>query len=123
MATHSKSDNSKVASQRARLIKAQASLKELELSIKNGQMAPISGMVRVWESRIGGCRSKILGLPTRLAPLVVGCSNIAEVKTLLERHIHECLDELAIGPSVVIPDADVEVSADAESVGMGGQAP
>lgn len=120
MATHSRSDNSKVAVQRGRLLKAQASLKELELSIKNGQMVPVSGVVTVWEARIGACRSRLLGLPGRIAPQVVGCSNIAEVKALLERTICECLDELSIGASVFIDSANLEVPAAPKSVGMGG---
>ena len=119
MATHSRSDNSKVAVQRGRLLKAQAALKELELSVKNGELVPVSGVVSVWEGRIGSCRSRLLGLPGRIAPQVVGCSNIAEVKALLERHICECLDELAIGASVFLDRPDVEVPAAAEPVGMG----
>ena len=121
MATHSRSDNSKVAVQRGRLLKAQAALKELELSVKNGEMVPVSGVVTVWEGRIGACRSRLLGLPGRVAPQVVGCANIGEVKVILERHIYECLDELSIGASVFVDSADVEVSTPAEPVGMGGR--
>lgn len=108
--------------ERSRLAKEQADKCALENAQKRGELVPVADVVKVWERRIGGCRSRLLGLPGRIAPQVVGCSSIAEVRDLIERHIHECLDELASGRSILDGDEGVEESAASAVVGVGGQA-
>lgn len=107
--------------ERARLAKEQADKYSLDNAVKRGELVPVGDVTRVWESRIGACRSRLLGLPGRISPHVVACSNVAEVKALLERYIYECLDDLAVGSGVPVCSEDLEEPPTFALVGVGGQ--
>ena len=100
MGTVGAKDFANVSKERARLLKVQAELRELELAEKRGDLIPMDLVAGAWERLAGDCRSKFLVLPSRLAPQIVACNSIAEVKETLERAIHECLSELASGASL-----------------------
>ena len=84
-----------IVKDRARLIKAQAEALEMDNAITRGEYLP-KKMVRSWIQRmVLACRAKLIALPTKTAPRVVGCSSVAEIEALLTKGIHEALDELA----------------------------
>ena len=114
-------DFANVSKERARLLNVQAQLRELELSEKRGDLIPLELVAQTWERLVGDCRAKLVNLPSRLAPQVVGCNSIAEVKELLERAIFECLDELASGASIPKSRKDISGSSKDSSVRMGRQ--
>ena len=43
----------------------------------------------------GRVRAKLLALPSKMAPLVVGAKTAAEAQKMLKDTVHEALDELA----------------------------
>jgi len=86
---------SNLETERARLAKEQADKLEMENAVSRGELANPEDFILENMRIIGACRGKILAIPMRLSPQVVGCSNLAEVKDILERGVCECLDELA----------------------------
>jgi len=84
-----------LAIQRGRWLKAKADREELSLARERGQSVDMDDVLKVWAHRIQTCRSKLLGIPSRVAPEVVACSDIREVHRILQARICETLDELA----------------------------
>jgi phage terminase Nu1 subunit (DNA packaging protein) len=60
--------------EKVRLTSAQASLAELKLSVERGDVVLVEEVQASWIKRISNCRSKLLSLPNRLAPLLVAYS-------------------------------------------------
>ncbi len=81
--------------EKTRLTKAQADLAELELSEERGELVRMSSVSGAWESHVARCRARLLSLPTKASPQVVGCSSLAEVKAVLDGFVEEALLELA----------------------------
>jgi phage terminase Nu1 subunit (DNA packaging protein) len=82
-----------VTQQRERLVRAQAERLERENEIARGDVIPRSEAVAAWTQYIQFCRSKLLALPTRLAPLVAE-RPLADVRETLTDAVHEALSEL-----------------------------
>ncbi len=80
---------------RARKEAALASLRELELQIKQGGYLHAETAERIWGETISRCRSRLLAIPTRLAPIIVHCKTPAEAQAKIETVIHEALTELS----------------------------
>lgn len=80
---------------RARKEAALASLRELELRIKQGEYLHAETAERFWSETISRCRSRLLAIPMRLAPIIVHCSTPAEAQAKIETVIHEALTELS----------------------------
>ena len=95
MVTVNKSAHRKVSTERARLLRVQSRLKELELSLKRGELVHVFDAADVIEGVVVAIRAKLLALPGKASPRVVVCSSIGEVKTLLDDAIRECLEEIA----------------------------
>ena len=52
-------------------------------------------------TRVGtNIKTKMLSIPTKAAPLVIGCKTIPQVKEVLDQHVYEALNELSEMPSV-----------------------
>jgi len=86
-----------VSFQRGRWLKAKADREELSLARDRGELVPLADIVKTWEGRIGACRSRLLGIPGRISPEVVACSDIREVHAIIQARIYEALDELSEG--------------------------
>ena len=80
---------------RTRKINAEAEIAELELQRIKATMCFTADVVKAWESVLHACRAKLLGVPTKMAPVVSGISDTAMVKDRLEDAIREALEELA----------------------------
>lgn len=80
----------------ARLRTAQAALQELKLAQAQGDSLPAELVRKVWGKAAGDCKSRLISIPGKVAPQLVSCNSIAEVKEILERAIYEALDELSI---------------------------
>lgn len=81
--------------ERARLDAARANLAELALRQKEGELLLASEVESVWSGMILNVRSKLLALPTRLAPELVHIRDQSEIAARLKAVIHECLHEIA----------------------------
>jgi len=93
---------------RARKIAAEAEMAEIELREKKGQLIPASEVVSSWGEIVGACRSKLLAVPAKIAPVVAVEDNPAVCKQIVEEQIGEALYELAKFVSET-SEADVDI--------------
>jgi phage terminase Nu1 subunit (DNA packaging protein) len=80
---------------RARLTAAKADVAEISAAIAKGQAHDAGAVEAVWTDMLMNARSKLLALPTRLAPKLRKANDLAVVKDILETAITEALNELA----------------------------
>jgi phage terminase Nu1 subunit (DNA packaging protein) len=92
------SDNADAAdlpAERARLAKAQADAQEMKNAVTRAELVPASQVVRAVSAVIGACRARLLGIPARAAPQVVGLESRAEVRDVLAAMVREACQELS----------------------------
>lgn len=80
---------------RTRLVKVRADLLEIEQSQVEGRLIPAGDVEAAWVEVLANCRSKMLSIPTKVAPEVFAAESLVEVKGLLKTAVHEALSELA----------------------------
>lgn len=98
--------------ERARLIKAQADIAEIELAQRTGALITVERVEADWLAMINSCRSKLLALPTKCAYQVMALNDPEEIQNYLKRIIFEALSELA---SYEIDDDTENISTDDEA--------
>ena len=79
--------------ERTRLIRCQADLAEIELKKARGELISSKRAMASWRDVVQAVRQRLLGLPTRLAPIVASSKSIPQVKEKLEEAIYEVLNE------------------------------
>jgi phage terminase Nu1 subunit (DNA packaging protein) len=111
---------------RSRLTKAKADIAEIEAEAMKGKFHEAGAVEAVWADMLMNARSKMLAIPSKLAPKLRKETEIQAIKDALEKAIHECLHELAeYDPDIITSQylqthmPDVEASAEADGVGMG----
>mgnify|MGYP007059385631 CR=1 FL=1 len=67
------------ADERAKLLRVQRKLKELELAAKNGSLVPVEQIGEAWSRVTAGWRQNLIGVPARIAPYLVG-KNAVEIE-------------------------------------------
>ena len=77
-----------------RLTTAQAELKELELAEQRGELHRASAIAKVWADNVLNAKRKLLAIPTKIPPMLVG-QDIQTIRKRLEDEIKESLRELA----------------------------
>jgi hypothetical protein len=80
---------------------ALAGLREHELARKNGEVVDVAYVERCQTQVNSNIKQRLLGLPSKLTPRLVGIGSPAKIKTILEREIHETLEELS---RIAVPD-------------------
>lgn len=87
--------SSDISTNRARLVKANADMRELDLQIAQGEY--LSGdLVRyAWSQQIQSMRQKMLAVPTKMAGTLHGIEDRAEIQAQAKGLIYEALEELA----------------------------
>jgi len=83
-----------LTTERARLAHHQANRAELEAKVFAGSLIEIEAVANVVGEEYSNVRSRLLAIPSRAAPQVIGLS-IAAAKALLDDMIFEALDELS----------------------------
>lgn len=81
--------------ERARLAKEQADAKEMENAITRGDLVYIEDVAKRVEESLAKVRTRLLAIPTKVAPEAAAADDPKEVQTLIERQIIEALNELA----------------------------
>lgn len=81
--------------ERARLLKAQADMAEIELAERTGLLVTVERIEADWVQMVTACRAKLLGIPTKTAYQIANLKDPEEVEKFLKRTIHEALLELA----------------------------
>ena len=86
-------DTFDLTDERARLAHHQANRAELEAKVFAGSLIEIESAADIVGEEYANVRSRLLGIPSRAAPQLIGLSIVA-VKTLLDALIFEALAEL-----------------------------
>jgi phage terminase Nu1 subunit (DNA packaging protein) len=81
--------------ERKRKTRLEADRKELDLERMRGEVISTTRAMSLWGSVCFQIRSKILAIPTKIAPLIFSLKTIPEIKERLEVAVHEVLNELA----------------------------
>lgn len=96
---------------------AEAELKELELAELKGEIIRVEDVMLANDRMISDCKKRLLSIPTKLAPLVISCKTIPQVKELIEGQIHEALNELSnIDPAQYVNAAEHQALESAAEV-------
>lgn len=78
-----------------RKAEAEAELKEMELAKARGDLLHRDMVSQVFTSGILSCRSRLLSIPTKTAPLLISCKTIQQIQQVLQKVIDDALTELA----------------------------
>ncbi len=81
--------------QRARLAKSQADAQEMKNHTTRGALIPRPAMVSVLTASFANCRSRLLAIPTRAAPLLIGMTSLSGIRDKLTELVSEACAELA----------------------------
>lgn len=116
--------------ERARLAKAQADKTTLEAAELKGEMVRYEEISAHWTNRAAACRSRLLTIPSKIAPRVRAAVNDFEAAATLEVEICEALEEISgdgVPDSVAARRQRSErfapTAREADGVGVGGQEP
>lgn len=80
---------------RVRLLTAQADAREMLNEQMRGESVLAEDVETVVGAVVDGVRAKVLALPTKAAPVVVGLASLAEVRDKLTELVHEACGDLA----------------------------
>lgn len=90
-----KGDKANLLEERTRLTRIQADRKELELKVAQGELIQTETAMKLWGGIVQNIRGKLLAMPSKLAPLIIGAKGLPEIKEISEKFIYEVLTELA----------------------------
>lgn len=75
--------------------KAKREMKELQLKVMRGELHRSEDIEAIMTDMITRAKTKLLGLPSKLAPMVINRSDISLVQGMLQQQVEEALNELA----------------------------
>jgi phage terminase Nu1 subunit (DNA packaging protein) len=81
--------------ERIRLTKINADRKELLLKRERGDQIRTDVAMRLWGNVCQLIRHRLLGLPSKLAPIVFSLKSIPEVNERIEKSVYEVLNEIS----------------------------
>jgi phage terminase Nu1 subunit (DNA packaging protein) len=84
---------------RQRKLAAEAEMAEIELAKARADVVRIDDVARQWDAILSGVRTRLLALPTKVAPMVAVENDQSIVKEMIEDGVYSALGELAAGLS------------------------
>lgn len=94
---------------------------ELKLAAMKGEMHHGKDVERVMNDMLANFRSRLLSLPTKIAPVLVARDDIATIQRLLSKEMKEALQEfsdydqkLFYGTEYIDLDDDIEIDGDGD---------
>lgn len=81
--------------QRSRLLKARADKAILEVKEKESALIDMDEVKNVWANHIVNAKTKLLSMPSKLAPILAEIEDPAEIQEEVKRLVYEVLNELA----------------------------
>ena len=84
---------------RQRKTAAEAELAEIELAKARADVVAIEDVAKRWDAILSGVRTRMLALPSKVAPMVTHENDQGIVKECIEDAIHTALGELSAGLS------------------------
>ena len=116
--------------ERARLLKAQADMAEIDLAERTGALVTVDRVEADWMDMVSACRAKMLSIPTKTAYQIAHLENPQEIEKFLKRIINEALAEMAtyettnddeeLQTNLEEGDADLDAAPGADGEPMGG---
>jgi phage terminase Nu1 subunit (DNA packaging protein) len=94
-AKNNSEDGKRLYVAQCRKTEAEASVKELELEEKKGNLIPINEAVNEIKDAFVRVRARMVAIPTRLAPELAGITDPQQVAARLQSVIDEALNELS----------------------------
>ena len=79
----------------AKWTRARREKTELELQIMRGDLHRSEDVRRVMNDMMGAFRARILSIPSKFAPQLVGLTEIPPIKEVLKQGVYEALEELS----------------------------
>lgn len=91
---------------RTRKLQVETALAEMELSKARREYVSASDVQHVWADVFANMKSKLLSMPTILAPMLVDQKDASQIKEIIDRSVVDCLEELtSYDPKIeVAPD-------------------
>lgn len=80
--------------EKARLVKLQADKAQLEVDELSGDLVRADEVAKEWEEMLGDMKGRLLGLPSKAAPIVAPQTHPGEVLAVLKDLVNEALQEL-----------------------------
>jgi phage terminase Nu1 subunit (DNA packaging protein) len=74
---------------------AKAKLMEMEVEEAEGKLIRVEDALKENEKVLTAFRSRILSMPSSIAPSVITCETVAEAKSIIENACYDALEELA----------------------------
>lgn len=111
--------------ERARLTAEQADKVAMENELRRGRLVD-SDLVSMWWAKIiTNAKTRLLAIPTKAAPLVLGVKTMPQARDVIERQVLEVLSELSsVNPIPDIEsDAGMEAAAETDGEPVGGPPP
>lgn len=108
----------------AKWTRARREKTELEVKIIKGELHRSVDVERVMNDMLGAFRARLLSLPTKIAPQLIGITDIPEIKEKLKDVVYEAMNELSDYDPHVFYDYSndkmfIEESEEAEVRGSG----
>lgn len=97
------SENAEHPTQRERLAAAQAEKVEVENRVRRGELVEVEQVGQEWDDLVLNARAKLLSLPSKIAPQLVGRTDPNAIRSIVREEINAALVELA---SESEPDPD-----------------
>ena len=86
---------------RARKLKADADLAEMEADLQRGKLELVSDAEQRWSTILAGIRARLLSIPPKVGALLSAELTVAERSEIVRREIYEALDTLAGPPEAL----------------------
>ena len=80
---------------KTRKLLAQAEMEEIKVARTKGELLPKNETRQLMADVVLKSRARLLVLPNKMAPMVVGIGDVAEIETRLNGQVREALDELS----------------------------
>jgi hypothetical protein len=84
-----------VHAERARLVRAQAEYKEMEIARLHRDLLPFDEVVTAWQQLVTAFRAKCLALSWKLAPQLAAMNEITEIQGYIDGGHREALEDLS----------------------------
>jgi len=84
-----------ITDERARSLRADAELKEIELAEKRGVLVRIETVRKCFVDLVHMTKARVMATPPRIAPEVIGESSRVMVQAIVEKQLKEALNHLA----------------------------
>ena len=75
-----------------------AQMAEVEYRQKIGELLDAKEVAALWVAQVGIAKGRLLALPSRLAPAVIGLGDLRSIEATIREAIHEALTELSAAP-------------------------